>query len=82
MRHERVDLGEAVFVKQQLEALASRELAARMLLIEPFRSPAHSRVLAHRRQSFELVGRRHATHSFAWFGGVGPAGIEPATVRL
>ena len=82
MRHECVDLGETVFVEQQLEALSRRELSARVLLIEPFRSPTRSRVLAHRRQSLELVGRRHATHSFGSFGGVGPAGIEPATVRL
>ena len=81
MRDECIELREAVFVEQQLQPFARRELAALVLLLEPLRSPAELRFLAQCSQLGELVGRRHERDSFAR-SLVGPAGIEPATGRL
>jgi hypothetical protein len=66
VRDERVDLGEAAVVEQQVEALARRQLAPRVLLLDPCGSTALSRFLAHRLQSVQLVSGRHATLSLEW----------------
>ena len=90
MRDERIDLGEAVVVEQELESFAGRELAARVLLFEPLRSPAQSRIAAHRGQPFELVGSRHARtpssmHRVVWArqeSNLRPSGYEPVALTI
>jgi hypothetical protein len=76
VRDERVDLGEAAVVEQQVEALARRQLAPRVLLLDPCGSTR----IACNRSSLSAVD----TQRSPWSGRrlVGPAGIEPATVRL
>ncbi len=68
-------------VEQKIEPLAGGELAAGVLLLDAAGSPTLARLLAHLAQAVELVEGGHATDSFA-LRLVGPAGIEPATIRL
>ena len=82
MRDECVDLGEAVLVEQQLEPLARRQLAARVLLLEPLRSPTLARLVAHRRAGAASLSAVDTGRLLRVAVVVGPAGIEPATVRL
>ena len=62
--HERVELDERSRVEEQLEALAGRELAHRMLALDPLGSPTEQRLRAHPAKAGDpLVVRRHGPSS-------------------
>ena len=89
MRNERVELGEAVLVEQQIKTLARRQLAARVLLLEPLRSPALPRLVAQRTQAVELVGGRHGRllrTALQWWArqesNLRPSGYEPVALTI
>ena len=88
MRHERVELREAVLVEQQIQPLAGRQLAARVLLLHSLGSPAEKRGLTHRAQPLQLVGGRHAAllRVRGWWArqesNLRPSGYEPVALTI
>jgi hypothetical protein len=63
MGDERVELGERSGVQEKLEPLAGGELSARVLLLDPVRSPTLQRRFAHPLQASDpIVVRRWHVH--------------------
>ena len=81
MRHERIQLHEAAFVEQQLDALARRQLAAFVLLLDALLAAAELRLFAQLCQCASLSAVDKGVLRERWWAQQGsnlrPAGYEP-----